>query len=78
MATAASGEAPERTVASIARSSACANSAFSGCSLTMVSASAANCSDASLSRCVSPPARADQVSAAEAMRLRTSTSKAGS
>ena len=42
------------------------------------SATAPNWSEAALSRLVSPPARADQVSVALAIRLRACTSSAGS
>ena len=78
MATAGTGAVPARMVNSIARDRALPNSPLSTCSLVTVSATAANCSPATLSRLVSPPANADQVSAAAAMRLRANTSKAGS
>ncbi len=78
MATGATGAPPDRTVMSMARVSARPKSPLSGCNLITESATAANCSAATFRRLVSPPARADQVSAAAAMRLRAKTMSAGS
>ena len=78
MATAGSGARPEAIVVSIALDKARASCSLSACNFTMDSATAPNCSPAIFKRLASPPAKLDQVSAAEAMRLRAKTSSAGS
>ncbi len=78
MAKAAEGGSPERTVISTALVSAKAKLSLLRCSLRSESHTKLNWSAAGLSLLRSPPASADQVSVAAAMRLRACASTAGS
>ncbi len=78
MASAADGGSPARVVASTARVSAWASGSLSGWSLRSESHTRLNWSAAGLSLRRSPPASADHVSVAAAMRLRAWARRAGS